>query len=169
VDSLIRGYLGTMSTLFLGTADSLMGSAGTKPQGAFGDPNSFAGVVGNLTGVTSILKTESQLNNKFVGDFYEIKDKITQIVTSMNNAATRQDLDTIKARLEQMPQARGLYTAFNSVNARLTEINKQMGAIRVSPSLTPERKTELLEQLRTIKGQIAQQAVQAAERAGVTR
>jgi hypothetical protein len=169
IDSLIRGYLGTMSTLFLGTVDSLTGTAGVKPQGVFGDPTSIAGVAGNLTGLASILKTESQLNNKFVGDFYELKDKITQVVTSMNDAAVRRDVDAVKARLEEMPQARGLYTAFNSAATRLTEVNRQMEAVRVRSDITPDQKTQILERLRDVKGKVAQQMVGIAERAGVTR
>jgi hypothetical protein len=169
VDTLIRGYLGTASTLFLGTVDSLASTGGTRPQGAFGDPTSIGGVVGNLTGLTSILKTESQLNNKFVGDFYEIKQKVTEIVQSMNDAASRGDIETVKARMEQMPQARALYTTFNATGARLSEINKQMDVIRNNPTFTPDRKTELLEKLRKAKGDLSQQLVNAAEKVGVTR
>jgi hypothetical protein len=169
IDTLIRGYFGTMSTLFLGTVDSIIGTAGVKPQGVFGDPTSLTGIAGNLTGLSSILKTESQLNNKFVGDFYELKEKITQVVTSMKDAADRRDTDMIKARLEEMPQARGLYTAFNSANARLTEINRQMDSVRVRSDITPDQKTQILERLRDVKGKLAQQMVGIAERAGVTR
>jgi heterodisulfide reductase subunit C len=119
--------------------------------------------------LTSILKTESQLNNKFVGDFYEIKQKVTEIVQSMNDAASRGDIETVKARMEQMPQARALYTTFNATGARLSEINKQMDVIRNNPTFTPDRKTELLEKLRKAKGDLSQQLVNAAEKVGVTR
>jgi hypothetical protein len=169
VDTLIRGYLGTSATLFLGTVDSLVSSGGTRPQGVFGDPTSLTGVVGNLTGLSSILKTESQLNNKFVGDFYEIKQKVTEIVQSMNDAAARGDMATVRDRIEQMPQARGLYTAFNAGAARLSEINRQMEVIRASSRFTPDQKTDLLEKLRQAKGSLSEQLVSAAERIGVTR
>jgi hypothetical protein len=169
VDNLIRGYLGTAATLFLGTVDSLVSTGGTRPQGVFGDPTSLAGVIGNLTGATSILKTESQLNNKFVGDFYEVKQKVTEIVNSMNDAATRGDMEAVKARMAEMPQARALFTSFNSASTRLTEINRQMAIIRNNPAFPPERKTELLEKLREIKGNLSQQMVEAAEKVGVTR
>ena len=169
VDTLIRGYLGTSATLFLGTVDSLTSTGGTRPQGVFGDPTSFTGTVGNITGLSSILKTESQLNNKFVGDFYELKQKVTEVVTAMNEAARIGDAAAVRERLEQMPQARGLYTAFNSANARLSEINRQMDTIRRSPQFTPDRKTELLEKLRDAKGKLSQQMVEAAEKVGLTR
>jgi hypothetical protein len=169
VDNLIRGYLGTSATLFLGTVDSLVSSGGTRPQGVFGDPTSLTGVVGNLTGLASIMKTESQLNNKFVGDFYEIKQKVTEIVQSMNDAAARGDLATVQERLKDVPQARGVYTAFNAGAARLSEINRQMEVIRASSRFTPDQKTDLLEKLRQAKGNLSQQLVAAAERAGVTR
>jgi hypothetical protein len=91
------------------------------------------------------------------------------VVQSMNDAASRGDLDTVKARMEQMPQARSLYTTFNSAGARLSEINKQMDVIRNNPTFTPDRKTELLEKLRKAKGDLSQQLVNAAEKVGVTR
>ena len=169
VDTLIRGYLGTSATLFLGTVDSLVSTAGTRPQGVFGDPTSLAGVAGNLTGLTSILKTENQLNNKFVGDFYEVKQKVTEIVQSMNDAAARGDMATVRDRLAEMPQAKGLYTAFNAAAARLSEINRQMEVIRNNPRFDTEKKTVLLEQLRTAKGKLSEQMVMAAEKVGVTR
>jgi len=169
VDTLIRGYLGTSATLFLGTVDSLVSTGGTRPQGIFGDPTSFAGVVGNVSGLTSILKTESQLNNKFVGDFYEIKQKLTENVNSMNRAAERNDMETVRERLAEIPQAKGLYTAFNAAAARLSEINRQMEIIRSSPRFDADKKTELLEQLRLAKGRLSEQMVMAAEKVGVTR
>jgi hypothetical protein len=169
VDTLIRGYLGTSATLFLGTVDSLVSTAGTRPQGVFGDPTSIAGVAGNLTGLTSMLKTESQLNNKFVGDFYEVKQKVTEIVQSMNDAAARGDMATVRDRLAEMPQAKGLYTAFNAAAARLSEINRQMEVIRNNPRFDTEKKMVLLEQLRAAKGKLSEQMVTAAEKVGVTR
>jgi hypothetical protein len=169
VDTLIRGYLGTSATLFLGTVDSLVSTGGTRPQGVFGDPTSFAGVVGNVSGLTSILKTESQLNNKFVGDFYEIKQKVTEVVQSMNDAAARGDMATVRERLAETPQAKGLYTAFNAAAARLSEINRQMEIIRNNPRFEADKKTELLEQLRLAKGRLSEQMVMAAEKVGVTR
>ena len=169
VDTLIRGYLGTSATLFLGTVDSLVSTGGTRPQGVFGDPTSIAGVVGNVSGLTSILKTESQLNNKFVGDFYEIKQKVTEVVQSMNDAAARGDMATVRERLAETPQAKGLYTAFNAAAARLSEINRQMEVIRSNPRFDADKKTELLEQLRLAKGRLSEQMVLAAEKVGVTR
>jgi hypothetical protein len=169
IDTLLRGYLGTSATLFLGTVDSLIGSAGVKPQGAFGDPNSMTGVAANLSGLGAIFKTESQLNNKFIGDFYEIKERVTQITQSINDAARRRDTDTIKARMEEMPQARGLYTAFNAASERLSQINGQMEAIRGRNDIPAEKKAELLEKMREMKGTIATQMVTLAERVGVTR
>jgi len=169
VDHLIRGYLGTMATLFLSTVDGLVSSGGTRPAGVFGDPASVAGVAGNLSGLTSILKTEGQLNNKFVGDFYEIKQKVTEVVNSMNHAAQRGDTDLVKQRLEEMPAGRGLFTTFNAANEKLSSINKQMDIIRSNKTMSAEQKAEYLERLRTAKGVLAEQMVKIANQAGVYR
>jgi len=169
IDTLLRGYLGTSATLFLGTVDALASSGGTRPQGVFGDPASLTGVAANLSGVSAILKSESQLTNKFIGDFYEVKEKVTQIVNSMNDAAKAGDVQKVQSRLEEMPQARGLYTTFNRANEQLSVINAQIKLIQSRKDMSAEDKTRLLEQLRDRKGLIAKQMVDLAERLGVTR
>jgi len=169
VDNLIRGYLGTMATLFLSTVDGLVSTGGTRPAGVFGDPSSVAGVAGNLSGLTSILKTEGQLNNKFVGDFYEIKQKVTEVVNSMNNAARIGDMELVKQRVAEMPAAKGLFTSFNAANEKFSALNKQMDTIRRSTTLTADQKAEYLERMRTAKGVIAEQMVKIANQAGVYR
>jgi hypothetical protein len=169
VDALIRGYTGSMGMLFLGTVDGVTSAGGTRPAGVFGDPASFPGILGNISGATRILKTEGQLNNKFIGDFYEIKQKVTEIATSMTEAAKIGDVETIRRRAEQMPAAKGLYTAFNAANENMGKLNSQIDIIRRDPRMSPERKAELLERLSTARGKLAEQMVNAANQAGVYR
>jgi hypothetical protein len=169
VDTLIRGYTGSMGMLFLSTVDGVTSAGGTRPAGFFGDPASAPGILGNISGATRILKTEAQLNNKFIGDFYEIKQKVTEIATSMTKAAQIGDTETIKNRLEQMPAARGLYTAFNAANENMGKINSQIDLIRRDQRIDPERKAALLERLNEARGKLAEQMVNAANRAGVYR
>jgi hypothetical protein len=168
-DSLLRGYLGTTATLFLGTVDALVSTGGTRPQGIFGDPSSLTGVAGNLTGLASIMKAEDQLNNKYVGDFYEIKDKVTQIVNSMNDAARAGDMSIVEARIKEMPQAKNLFTSFNAAAANLSQINRHMTDIQRSSNFTPDQKVGMLERLHKARATITEQMVLAAEKAGVTR
>lgn len=169
VDALIRGYTGSMGMLFLTTVDGITSAGGTRPAGVFGDPASVPGILGNVSGASRILKTEGQINNKFIGDFYEIKQKVTEIATSMTDAAKIGDTETIKKRLEQMPAAKGLYTAFNAANENMGKLNSQIDIIRRDPRMTPERKAELLERLNDARGKLAEQMVNAANRAGVYR
>jgi hypothetical protein len=167
VDTLIRGYLGTMATTFLGTVDGVISSGGTKPAGIFGDPASLPGILGTASGATRILKTEGQINNKFIGDFYEIKQKVTEIVSSINEAARTGDTETVKKRIEQMPAARGLYTSFNSASESLGKINTQMDVIRKSKTMDADQKATALEKLQKAKGSLSEQLVHAANKAGV--
>jgi len=44
-----------------------------------------------------------------------------------------------------------------------------MEVIRSNPRFDADKKTQLLEQLRTIKGKLSEQMVMAAEKVGVTR
>ncbi len=169
VDALIRGYTGSMGMLFLTTVDGVTSAGGTRPAGVFGDPASVPGIIGNVSGVSRILKTEGQINNKFIGDFYEIKQKVTEIATSMTEAAKIGDMETIKKRADQMPAARGLYTAFNAANENMGKINSQIDTIRRNPKMEPEQKAALIERLTLVRGKLAEQMVDAANRAGVYR
>jgi hypothetical protein len=158
-----------MGMLFLTTVDGVTSAGGTRPAGVFGDPASIPGILGNVSGASRILKTEGQLNNKFIGDFYEIKQKVTEIATSMTEAAKIGDVETIRRRAEQMPAAKGLYTAFNAANENMGKLNSQIDIIRRDPRIDPERKAALLERLNEARGKLAEQMVNAANRAGVYR
>jgi len=98
-----------------------------------------------------------------------LKEQLTQVVRAMDDAAQKQDIDAVRKYMEETPAARGLYTRFNAVSARLTQVNQQMDFVRDTPSLTPDQKRDQLERLRKIKGDLAQQAVELASRAGVSR
>jgi hypothetical protein len=87
----------------------------------------------------------------------------------MREAGEKADIDRVRSLMEENPTARPLYTNFNSVAARLTQVNNQMDIIRNSKTLMPEEKMQRLEQLRKLKGDLAQQAVELASRAGVSR
>jgi hypothetical protein len=167
VDTLIRGYFGTLATTFLATVDGVVSSGGTRPAGFFGDPASLPGIFGTASGLSRLLKTEGQINNKFIGDFYEIKQKVTEIVSSINEAARTGDTETVKKRIEQMPAARGLYTSFNSASESLGKINAQMDIIRKSKTMDADQKATALEKLQKAKGSLSEQMVNAANKVGV--
>ena len=68
-----------------------------------------------------------------------------------------------------MPAARGLYTAFNAANENMGKINSQIDTIRRNPKMEPEQKAALIERLTLVRGKLAEQMVDAANRAGVYR
>ena len=157
-DVLVRGYLGTMGTTFAAVSDSIFSSAGSRPQGAFGDPTSFTGTLANASGLSRFVKDPELMRNKFVKEFYNMKQDITEIVTSMTDAANRQDIEALKKKLADDPKAKVAYSTLNRAASRITDLNKQIDNIRNNPNLTAEVKTTRLKQLRDAKNTVATNA-----------
>jgi len=165
-DVLVRGYLGTMGTTFAAVSDSLFSSAGSRPQGAFGDPTSFTGTLANASGLSRFVKDPELMRNKFVKEFYNMKQDLTEIATSMNDAAERQDIEALKKKLEADPKAKVAYSALNRAASRITDLNKQIDNIRNNPNLTAEVKTTRLKQLRDAKNTVATNAYKMGKELG---
>ncbi len=165
-DVLVRGYLGTMGTTFAAVSDSLFSSAGTRPQGAFGDPTSIPGTLASAAGLSRFVKDPELMRNKFVKEFYNMKQDLTEVVTSMKDAAEAQDIEALKEKLAADPKAKAAYNLLNRAESRITDLNKQMRNIRNNPNLTAEVKTTRLNQLREAKNVVAENAYKMGKELG---
>ena len=157
-DVLIRGYFGTMGSVFASMIDGIFSGAGTRPSGYFGDPTSFTGIGANVTGLSRFVKDPELMRNRFVKDFYDMKSSVTQIVTSIDDAGVQNNFEVLKEKLKDDPAAKAVYNALNKAENQITEINKQMKAIRLNPNLSGDEKSQRLTALRNIKNQTAEQA-----------
>ena len=165
-DVLVRGYLGTMGTTFAALSDSIFSSAGTRPQGAFGDPTSGMGTFASASGLSRFVKDPELMRNKFVKEFYNMKQDLTEVVTSMKDAAEAQDIEALKEKLAADPKAKAAYNLLNRAESRITDLNKQMRNIRNNPNLTAEAKTTRLNQLREAKNVVAENAYKMGKELG---
>ena len=165
-DVLVRGYLGTMGTTFAAVSDSIFSSAGSRPQGAFGDPTSIAGTLAGAAGLSRFVKDPELMRNKFVKEFYNMKQDLTEVVTSMKDAAEAQDIEALKEKLAADPKAKSAYNLLNRAESRITDLNKQMRNIRNNPNFTAEVKTTRLNQLREAKNVVAENAYKMGKELG---
>jgi len=165
-DVLVRGYLGTMGTTFAAVSDSIFSSAGSRPQGAFGDPTSIPGTLASAAGLSRFVKDPEQMRNKFVKEFYNMKQDLTEVVTSMKDTAEAQDIEVLKEKLAADPKAKAAYNLLNRAESRITDLNKQMRNIRNNPNIKPEDKTTRLNQLREAKNVVAENAYKMGKELG---
>ena len=167
VDILLRGYLGTLATTFTATVDGVLASAGTRPQGYFGDPTEAKSIIANTVGLSRFLKSPEQLSNKYVKDFYSMVKDTTEIANSIKRSADRSDIEAVKEKLEANPQAMALKTMLNNIQNRIGDLNNAMDKIRLNPNLSADEKVKRINALRDQKNQLAEQAVTIGKQFGM--
>jgi len=166
VDVLLRGYFGTMGSVFASMVDGLFSGAGTRPTGYFGDPTSATGIAANVTGLSRFVKDPELMRNRYVKDFYDMKSSVTQVVTSIDDAGVQNNFESLKEKLKDDPAAQGVYKVLNNAENKITEINKQMKSIRLNPNLSGDEKSNRLTALRNLKNQTAEQAFKFGKQYG---
>jgi len=165
-DVLFRGYTGTAGSAFAALVDGVFSSAGTRPQGFFGDPTDAPAIIANTLGLGRFVKDPELMRNRYVKDFYNMKKDITEVVTSMRDSGDAQDFEALKAKYASDPKAKAVYQQLNRVENKLTDLNKQMRNIRNNPNIKPDVKTTRLNQLREAKNKLAQSAYEFGIRMG---
>ena len=168
--AILDGYLGTSGTMLLTAFDQIMSSMGVgpkKPSVGTGDPNSVAGIAATVLGFNRFVKERREFADKFVRDYYEMRNDINQIYTSINSARTTNDV----ARLQEItPKERtmyGMHTMVNNAGKMLSQISKQIEIVTKDPQMSPDEKNKRLTELRKAQSDIARRVTEAGRNAGI--
>jgi hypothetical protein len=164
-DVLLRGYGGTMATVLASVFDGFIASSGVRPMGYFGDPTSAAGILASYTGASRFVKDPQLMNSRYLKDFYDMKQNVTELVMSMRNAETHNDLEGMRERIMKDPAAESVLKELNRTENAITDINKQADIIRYS-NLTSDEKSQRLLKLKELKNQLAEQTVKIGQKFG---
>jgi hypothetical protein len=164
-DVLLRGYGGTMATVLASVFDGFIASSGVRPMGYFGDPTSPQGIAASYTGLERFVKNPELMNSRYLKDFYDMKQNVTELVTSMKNAETHNDIEGLRERIEKNPAAESVLKDLNKTENAITNINKQAERIRYS-NISAEEKSQRLLQLKQLKNQLAEQTVKIGQKFG---
>ena len=167
VDVLLRGYLGTLATTFTSIVDGFLASAGTRPQGYFGDPTNPVSIGANAVGLARFVKSPEQLTNKYVKDFYTMVKDVTEITSSIKKAQDTGDIDALLEKLEANPQAMTLKPMLNRVQNRIGDLNDAMDKVRLNQNISAEDKVQRINMLREEKVRLAEQAVTMGRELGL--
>lgn len=165
-DVLIRGYGGTMATTLASVFDGFIASSGVRPMGYFGDPSSPQGILFNAVGLSRFVKAPELMTSRYLKDFYDMKQDVTQIMGSIARSQDSADLDAIKEKLEKDPAADTLKKQLDKVSSKINDLNRQMNVIRLNPSILPDDKIKRIQMLRDLKNKLAEDAVNFGKQVG---
>ncbi len=175
VQKLVDGYLGSMGTMLLGAFDSVLAGSGAippKPEGIFGDPNSFGGLAGvatNLSGAGRFIRGGEEQVTRALGDFYRMKGDLDQVVRSARDAGAAGDTAKYDSLVERYSQAIGARGSLERAQDGIATLSRQMRMIRDSrdPDLLPAERRERLAELRERRNELAERGAEIARSAGL--
>jgi hypothetical protein len=134
LDHLLSGYGGLAYTALNAAVDVAATETGLLPQragGAFGDVPAASSVAQNALG-SMFRDADADASNKWVGEFYDLKDAATQVYRSAKQAEDNGNMQAAEEIAAEMPGNHPVYTAVNATSAVLTRINKQIRLINGS-------------------------------------
>jgi hypothetical protein len=167
LDHLLQGYGGLAYSLPATIIDVVAGHMGllpSKPAGVFEAalPEATPGVVKGLTTgalnetFSSVFKDmDDDGANRWVEEFYEVRNYITQVYRTANSAAQFGDIERAKELIAAAPATPAAYKLVNKASSRLSELNTAMRFIRQSKDMGAEEKRMKLQPLIRERNRIA--------------
>ena len=146
MDHLLNGYGGVAYQMLATMVDTVGGDLGllpSRPEGVFGTVPILSPTLDGT--FRSMYKdAEADSANRYVEDFYAVRQSITQLYRSAKAAAEAGDVARAKELLAAAPATPAAYKLVNRANKRLGDINSLMREIRQSPNLSSREKQERL-------------------------
>lgn len=142
IEHLLTGYTGAFGNAFLASTDLIAGELGfipQRPEGAFGDISVLSEIGESVIG-SMVKNVDADAANRYVGDFYQLKQAITEIHTSARDAARQGDMDYAKELLQKAPQIRTAYALVNRASALLGKLNTRIKSLRLSTISSSEKR-----------------------------
>ena len=145
IEHYLQGYGGTYfltaaSAMDVATSEVGIGSAPVG--GAFGDVPVVSSAIQRAFG--SMLKETDQASSKYVEEFYNNKDYITQIYRSAKDAAANGDVEYAQKLLDKAGGTPAAYKIVNKASAQLGDINRAIREVRANKDLNPKQKRDMI-------------------------
>jgi len=143
----LEGWGGSYWVLAQAAVDIALGDSeltAAPVGGAFGDGRVSRALQSSFG---SMLKRRDQSPTRFVEQFYEDRDHITQIYRSAQAAADQMRVDYARALLESASGTPAAYRLVNKAGYELGRINNQIRGIRQDRTMSPAQKRDAIEPL----------------------
>jgi hypothetical protein len=173
IQHIMDGYLGPLGSQLYAAVDGTLAGAGlvkekaARADGVFGDLPGPARWAANFTAGRFISKTDEERSTQFVSQFYDLRSKIQQYTSAINEASRMGDYEEVQRLSEKSAELRRLKPLFNKVNTRLTKINQAMRFAQFSPGLTDEERQARIAELNAEKNRLVRDAIDKARELGI--
>jgi hypothetical protein len=168
MQAVLNGYLGSIGSGMMAGFDTILSRFDVipnKPAGPFGDPTDIPAILGNMSGLGRFYRTDETKVSRFVGDFYELKEKATQVSNAIAEASRTGNFDRMIELQTEKGQLAGMNRMINRASTQLSELNRQIRMIEAG-QFDSETKLALIAPLRQQRDMIARQTVQQARAIG---
>lgn len=139
IDHLVKGYFGTIGDYALQASNAIIRTA----QGGPARPATGAT---DAPGISSIVKTSRNIGSAQVGQFYEMKHQVDELVATVHKMQQQGNAAGASELVKNNKALYGMQGYTKSVGAALSQIHKAEGAVRDGKG-SPEEKRAALDKL----------------------
>ena len=142
IDSLVRGYFGTLGQYTLAAADGITSATG------IGDfPEKAAARPEDMPLIKRFIRSQQPYSTKYSTLFYDMSNEVNELQATINayeREGRTEDAATIREEAKDKLQSRG---RLNKVRRKITAVNSKIKLTHSSRKLTKEQKRERLDEL----------------------
>ena len=139
IDNFIRGYTGTLGTYAMMMLDSAMAQEGDPPRAS------------KRMEQLPIIKRFFASNTGTVSAYYDMKEEVDTVVTTVNMLQRTGNAEDLKAYLEENKNLYGLKNYVNTLDKNMKQLNQATRLINSSKTMSSDEKREALDKINDAK------------------
>jgi hypothetical protein len=139
IDNLIRGYTGTLGTYAMMMLDSALEQEGDPPRAA------------KRMEQMPIIKRFFASNTGTVSAYYDLKEEVDTVVTTVNMLQRTGNSEDLKTYLEENKKLYGLKSYVATLDKNMKQLNQATRLINASKTMSSEEKREALDKINDAK------------------
>ena len=161
LETLVRGYLGTLGMSFIAGTDTVLSEAGLipeKPEGIM----PFADAIG----VSRFIREGADPANRWVGELYDLRREANEIYSGIRALREEGKREAAMELMKDNRQLLGQRKQINKMAKTISELTKQINKIRSSDKLDAATKKQRLNTLIARRNKIAENVERILDRIG---
>jgi hypothetical protein len=139
IDNFIRGYTGTLGTYAMMMLDSALEQEGDPPRAA------------KRMEQMPIIKRFFASNTGTVSAYYDLKEEVDTVVTTVNMLQRTGNSEDLKTYLEENKKLYGLKSYVATLDKNMKQLNQATRLINASKTMTSDEKREALDKINDAK------------------
>ena len=139
IDNFIRGYTGTIGTYAMMMLDSALEQEGDPPRAA------------KRMEQMPVIKRFFASNTGTVSAYYDLKEEVDTVVTTVNMLQRTGNSEDLKAYLEENKNLYGLKSYVATLDKNMKQLNQATRLINASKTMSSEEKREALDKINESK------------------